>query len=141
MCYNVKSILDLSIQKTSEGRTVEINLNNLNRYNLLSLRVLARKLGINAPTVKRKAELINEIKKASAVGNGGEQHGLKRGRPCLSSLDADQTITFPKEKRIEQIQSRYIEKINQHFERFIMKVTNEKNAYLSALENLFNDEN
>ena len=77
---------------------MDINFNDLDKFNLLSLRVFARKLGIDAPTKKTKVELIEEIKKFSSGEKGSETKRLKRGRPCLNSLDLEEEITFSKVK-------------------------------------------
>lgn len=119
---------------------MDINFNDLDKFNLLSLRVFARKLGIDAPTKKTKVELIEEIKKFSSGEKGSETKKLKRGRPCLNSLDLEEEITFSKVNRIREIQKRYVEKFNEHFDRFIEKVKKEREEYLLMVDNVFNEE-
>ena len=69
-------------------------INDLQQLRIHELRDLARKMGVNAPTSKKKEEIIDEIMK---IMNGEVvpfSHNTKKGRPVRSSSDNFDVVDF-----------------------------------------------
>ena len=79
------------------GESMEYSLEQLQQINLHSLRVIARDIGVRAPTALTKNALINEIIK---IQSGVKKPCVpnKRGRPASKCVSEMQIISSPIEK-------------------------------------------
>ena len=76
---------------------MEYSLEQLKRINLYSLRVIARDIGVRAPTALTKIKLIDEIIK---IQSGEKEPTVpnKRGRPAGKCVVGVQVISNPEER-------------------------------------------
>ena len=107
---------------------------DLEKVNMFALRTIARQIGVQSPTVMKKKELIEAIKKVTELG--GEQQETRKvrsGRPCLKTLDVEAIIDFSPINFTEKFIKDYSKKFNLVFDEYVFKMEQMKDRYLKKL--------
>ena len=107
---------------------------DLEKVNMFALRTIARQIGVQSPTVMKKKELIEAIKKVTELG--GEQtetRKVRSGRPCLKTLDVEAIIDFSPINFTEKFIKDYSKKFNLVFDEYVFKMEQMKDRYLKKL--------
>ena len=109
---------------------------DLEKVNFASLRVIARRLGIKSPTVKRKGELIKDIKNVLSGSEEELKDKTRKGRPCLRSLELPEITDIAPVNLSRETIKYYTEKINKLFDEYVEKMKTVNNRFLKALQRL-----
>lgn len=116
---------------------MDIRTLDLKNINFSSLRIIARKLGVESPTKKKKGELIEAIKKAVEMGDNEEiKNKTRKGRPCLQTLDLPKITNFTPINLTKMAILDYSEKFNEIVDEYVEKVKKLTYKYLKELEKL-----
>lgn len=113
---------------------LDIKNTDLEKVNMFALRTIARQMGVESPTVMKKKELIEAIKKVIEFGREQkETRKVRSGRPCLKTLDVEELIDFSPINFTEKFINDYSKKFNLVFEEYVFKMEQLKDRYLKKL--------
>ena len=116
----------------------------LHTYSLLSLRTIAREMGVKAPTMKTSGQLIDaiiDIQEGKLQPDTSEKRGRKpKGR--IVTIESNKTPMVKAEllNRINILNSQYLNKINILSNEYVNNVNNLTNEYVKSVNILTNEQ-